>query len=90
MQSSSLYSFNLLGFILQVQFTRIYLICVTCIQGTNVVNKAELELMAKHFPKSATFMRDVLPVKTQNSSVNVDLQIALRQIMDIVSIWRYI
>ena len=49
------------------------------------MNKAELELMGKLFPKSATFMRDVLPIKNQNSSVKVDLQIALRQIMDIVS-----
>ena len=49
------------------------------------MNKAELKLMAKLFPKSATFMKDVLPVKDQNTSVKVDLQIALRQIMDIVS-----
>ena len=49
------------------------------------MNEAELRLMSKLFPKSASFMKDVLPVKDKNSSVNVHLQIALRQIMDIVS-----
>ena len=55
------------------------------ILGTNTVNKAELELMTTLFPNSASFMKDVLPVKSKNDSVNVHLQIALRQIMDIVS-----
>ena len=49
------------------------------------MNKAELELMTTLFPNSASFMKDVLPVKSKNDSVNVHLQIALRQIMDIVS-----
>ena len=41
--------------------------------------------MTTLFPNSASFMKDVLPVKSKNDSVNVHLQIALRQIMDIVS-----
>ena len=41
--------------------------------------------MSKLFPKSASFMKDVLPVENEKDAVNVSLQIALRQIMDIVS-----
>ncbi|XP_028398917.1 neuronal acetylcholine receptor subunit alpha-7-like [Dendronephthya gigantea] len=55
----------------------------TKVGATNAVNKAELQLMAKLFPKSEVFMKDVLPVKDKNSSVKVKLQIAIRQIMDI-------
>ena len=55
------------------------------ISGKNAVNKAELQLMSTLFPKSALFMKDVLPLKSEKHAVNVSLQIALRQIMDIVS-----
>ena len=54
-------------------------------EGKNAVNKAELQLMSTLFPKSALFMKDVLPLKSEKHAVNVSLQIALRQIMDIVS-----
>jgi hypothetical protein len=54
------------------------------------VNEAELKLMTKLFPHSATFMKDVLPVKDKKNSVKVSLQIALRQIMDIVSIVKWL
>ena len=49
------------------------------------VNKAEKQLMAKLFPSSSTAMKDVLPVKSYSSPVNVTIDIAVRQIMDIVS-----
>lgn len=49
------------------------------------VNEGELKLLSKLFPTTATFTKDVLPTKDKNVSVKVELQIALRQIMDVVS-----
>lgn len=62
---------------------QLLLLFTSSVEGKNIINNAELELMTKLFPKPPTSMKDVLPVKSDDSPVKVDLGLAVRQIMDI-------